>query len=769
MKWVELLESTDPPPLPDLHPLVSRALLQRGIHTPEAAWAFLDPDRYSPVPATDIPGLAEAVERTLQAIRHHLPICVWGDFDVDGQTSTTILVQTLHDLGAEVSYHIPVREKESHGVNIPMLNQVIDTGVRFILTCDTGISALQAADFAHRRGVELVITDHHDLPEQLPAAAAITNPKFLPEGHALATLSGSGLAYKLAEELYTRSGRAGEAEALMDLAALGLVADVAGLTGEARYIVQRGIQLLRNSQRPGLQALFEFARLNPDHLTEEHISFEIAPRLNALGRLSDANPAVEFFTTSDAKRAAVLANVLEGLNIQRQSLCTQVQRAAEAKIKEKPELLEQPMLLLEGPNWPGGVIGIVASHLVERYHKPTILLTLAPGEPARGSARSVEGFNITAAIARQSDLLLGFGGHPMAAGLSLETDKLPQFRVRLQKTAETMIGSIPEESQLPISAWMGLEELNLDLVHAIETLAPFGPGNEKLVLATREVTLVSAAKIGHTKEHLKLTVRDEAENTQDVLWWGGAEAELPEGRFDLAYTLRASDWRGASQLQMELVDIRLVEPEKIEVHGPETEVVDLRQAPNPAAALESLRSQASTVIWAEGDAKKSVGGCDRNELVEAAQLVIWTTPASPKELAAALEVVRPRKVFLLAVNGREQTPEAFLSRLAGLVKYVLHERGGRVSWEELAAATAEKATSVRAGLEWLEARGQVRVHVDAEAGLSLSAGTGERDQAAMQCCMETLCSLLEETAAYRAYFQGTEKEDLLPKHEKLKN
>jgi single-stranded-DNA-specific exonuclease len=763
MKWIDPPDLPAVAPLPGLHPLVAHALAQRGITTAKAAQAFLDPNHYKPRAAGEIPGLTAAAERVERAIRAQEPICVWGDFDVDGQTSTTILVQTLRELGADVTYHIPVRATEGHGVNVPVLTGIIDGGARLILTCDTGIGAHHAVDYARSRGVEVIITDHHDLPESLPQAAGLADPKLLPEGHPLSTLSGSGVAYKLAEELYTHFGRDEEAARHLDLACLGLVADLARLTGDARYLVQRGLDALRNTRRLGLQILMEVARLKPENLTEEHIGYEIGPRLNALGRLGDANPAVDLFTTADPARARTLVMMLEGLNAQRQLLTSQVTQAAEALLKHNPSLVEQPVIVLSHADWPGGIVGLAASRLVERYRKPAIVFTNPPGEPARGSARSVEGVNISAAIARQKDMLLNFGGHPMAAGLSLQADRLPEFRRRLGKTILDMVGEAPAEGQLELNEWLNLGEVSPELAGALESLAPYGPGNEKLVLATRNLHLLSSMQIGRNKEHLKLELADEMNGSHPVLWWNGAGESLPEGRFDLAYSVRAVDWRGKQQVQIELVDLRPAETEAAEIAGPKLEVVDYRNSKESIKILEGLRRQASTLIWAEGEDKKGVDGKDRTELAEADRLVIWTIPPSPEELRLALEKVHPKTVYLFAVTKPVEPPVAFLSNLIGLLKYTIHQRNGKATWSELAAATAQKPVTVRNGLGWLVALGEFNLKAGADEEIFVSIGTSAKNPESASKVWGEIQALLSESAAYRANFKRASKESLLPK------
>jgi single-stranded-DNA-specific exonuclease len=763
MDWIEPPPINSPAPLPDLHPLVAQTLLRRGLRTATAARAFLDPQAYTPTPAIQLPGLASIADHLEEAVRSHTPICVWGDFDADGQTSTTILVQTLQELHADVTFHIPVRESESHGVNLRHLQEIIERGAKLILTCDTGITAHAAVDYARTRGVEILITDHHDLPEFLPKALAITNPKLLPEGHPLSTLSGSGVAYKVAEELYARFGRPEEINRQLDLAALGLVADLARLTGDARYLVQCGLAALRNTQRLGLQTIMEMAELSPANLTEEHIGFVLGPRLNALGRLADANPAVELLTTRDPMRARVLANQLEGLNTQRQLLCNQVTRAAEAQLRADPTLLAQPILVLGQPAWPGGVVGIVASRLVERYHKPAILFSTPVGQAAHGSARSIEGLNITAAIAVQKDLLLNFGGHPMAAGLSLETEKLDEFRRRLSKTVSDMMDGIRTERGVEIDGWLTLPEATLDLAKALERLAPYGPGNEKLTLATPGLRIQSKTPIGRNQEHLKLNVFDEDGNSRTVLWWNFAEEKdsLPEGRIDLAYSLSASDWRGTPQVQIEFVDFRMLAGQPVDVKGSQLEVIDYRNENDLSQILSTLREQSSIMVWAEGEQKKQVGGKDRNELAPAEALVIWTIPPSPQELHLALEKVHPKIIYFIGASALVETPEAFIARLAGLLKTVINARAGKITWSALAAATAQRMVATRIGIRWLVSQGTIVIDMENGDDLVILKGASMKSSAEAAKLWEEMKVLLLETAAYREHFMRADKDSLL--------
>lgn len=734
-----------------LPPLIAQTLLRRGISSPVEAEAFLYPEKN---PSSQFPEIEKAVDLIQVAIRNKERICVWGDFDVDGQTSTALLVQTLRALNADVVYYVPVRGKESHGVHIESLKPIIDNGATLLLTCDTGITAHEAIDYANTHGLTVIITDHHDLGETLPNAKVIINPKLLPEEHPLRNLAGVGVAYKLAQALldirYSNTDSLISSIELLDLVALGLIADVALLQNETRSLAKQGIEQLRNTNRLGLRVMAELAGAAFDTLTEETIGFTFAPRLNALGRLGDANPAVELLLTNDSARARVLATQIEGLNAQRRMLTKQVLDAAEVQLKENPDLLNQPAIILSHPNWPGGVVGIVANKLVDRYHKPAILFNESEDGILRGSARSIEGLHITEAITTQRDLLMGFGGHPMAAGMALHKDNLPAFRKGLGKAIEKQLGDVVfEEPTLQIDAWLGLNDLSLDLADSLELLAPFGAGNPQLTLATRNVTLKSAIALGKTREHLRLNVEDEHGNVDSVLWWSGAGEELPptETKFDIAYTLRATTYRGQRQVTLQFKEFRVTEEIPVEIRETKVEIKDMRLN---VSMFERLNVQ--TLIWAEGADKAK--GKARFELAPAAELAIYTTPPSPAELRKALEVVKPKIVYVVAKPPAEQKPDEFLTYLAGLCKFVLNQRSGKTTVSELAAASAARPSAIELGLEWLAAGGQLTVSIEDDAVL-LSKEKQKKNPYLQAELFIALRGVLNETSAYRNYVMTT--------------
>jgi single-stranded-DNA-specific exonuclease len=739
------------------HPLIAETLIRRGVETVAAARAFFEPSRYEPAPADDLPDLTRAVERLRQAIATGEPLAVWGDFDADGQTSTALLLETLWGLGAKAMFRVPTRH-EGHGLHRLGLQHLVEAGARLILTCDTGVTAHAEAAYLAQRGADLIITDHHVPTEHLPPAVAVVNPHRLAAGHPLAALTGVGVAYQLARGLDPDL-----AERALDLTALGTVADVGTLVDDNRYLVQRGLEALRATRRPGLRALYDTAGLRPDGLTEEHLAFVLGPRLNALGRLADASDGVDLLTTGDELRARTLATELEGLNARRQFLTRQVTDAALAQVESQPALLrEQQALVLSHPTWPGGVLGIVAGRLAERFGKPTVLITAPENELARGSGRSVPGVDLIAALRACAPLLQRFGGHAAAAGFSIDAERIPELRAALSRAITEQVETIPEQ-ELVVDDYVELPVLSLELVADINRLAPFGRGNPPLTLAVRDLKVVGEAPIGRMEEHRRVTVEDAQERRQTVFWWQGADRALPEGPFDLALSPRASDYRGMPELQLEWIDAREHAPAPTVVRrAPAIDVRDYRQEPEPRSLLRGLAADADVEIWAEGTAPEGVESRTRSELGPSPRLVLWTLPPGRREYRVAIDRVQPRELIVFGRDAGLDGAVPFLEGLAGLVAFALNRREGWLDLAAVAARLGHRPLTVEAGLAWLEAGGQLRALERGDDAWRLARGAGQAEPEAVDEARLRLDALLAETAAYRNYLRTAPVEALLP-------
>ena len=738
--------------------LVAQTLVRRGIRSPSAARAFLTPESYIPALPTDLPDLAAAVERLQQAIEHREPVAIWGDFDADGQTSTALLLETLRALGARVTARVPTRQ-EGHGLHLHGLEQLVAGGARLILTCDTGVTAHDAVTRANQLGAGVIITDHHVPAAELPPALAVVNPHRLTPAHPMADLTGVGVAYQLARALDPDT-----AARSLDLVALGTVADVGTLTADNRYLVQLGLEALRHTTRLGLLAVYNSADLRPEGITEEHVGFVLGPRLNALGRLADAARGVELLTTADATLARTLATEVEGLNARRQWLTKQVTSAALSQIERYPSLLsDYHALVLSHDEWPGGIIGIVAGRLAERLGKPTLLISTPEGQLARGSGRSVPGVDLVAALTACAGpvprapsgsgepLLKGYGGHPGAAGFSINRERVNEFRAAFSRAVAAVAEAISDPT-VAIDAYVELPDLTLDLVADISRLAPFGRGNPALTLAVRDLRIASHTTIGRTGEHLRITIEDARDNTQTVFRWQGADQPLPGGLFDLALSVRASDYRGMAEVQIEWIDARQQEPEAVEIEpAPTIEIRDYRGVTNPEEVLRALVAGGDMQVWAEGHAPSAVEVRTRRDLGPCQRLAVWTMPPGPHQWQAALDRAQPEEVILFAQDPGLDEREAFLRELAGLVKFALRARRGQVELERAAARLGHRASTIATGLEHLEATAVLAIVERGEESWQIEAATGQPDAETSELTGARLDTRLAETAAYRQY------------------
>ncbi len=690
-------------------PIIARILAQRGILDPETASGFLDPHQYRPAPPEALPDLTTAVQSLSTAIDERDHILVWGDFDVDGQTATALLVDGLRRLDAVVTYHIPDRLSDSHGIQINHLERLIaERAPRILLTCDTGILEHPAVEFANANGLTVLISDHHDLPRDgvLPAATAVVNPKRLKPDHPLRSLPGVGVAFKLMQALYTHYELPDvEVERLLDLVALGIVADVAEQTRDTRYLLQRGMEQLQHTDRVGLQALFEVAGLNPQHLTTESIGFQLGPRLNAAGRLADATRAVELLLTRDRRTAALIAAELDALNRKRRVLQREILAAAESMLMAKSNLLDHAALVLYQPGWHPGLIGIVAGQLAERFGRPCVLLTSDPeGELARGSARSAPGHDIGAAISAQADLLVAYGGHPGAAGLSLPVANIDRFRRRLSKSLEeSYSGDGPQP--LLIDAEVALEAITPEFAEDLFRLAPFGEGNPPITLMTRDLTLANHATIGRENLHRRLTVTDGNGTIRQVLWWDGMEHPVPDGAFDLAFHLGWNTYQGRREMALTFVDFRdITPPDTALAQRPAREIVDWRAESLEQALEMFVNREPEGQVWAEGTHSDSIREATHHFLKATEALLIYTAPPSRATLNLALERTGAHRIYFAAgIPDDHASVSAFQRRLLGICRTTIIRWQGRGNLERMAGALGHPIATILWGLRLLAA------------------------------------------------------------------
>lgn len=543
---------------PKLHPLLVQVLYNRGVTTPEQVNAFLEPEALIGNPF-QMRGMNEAVERLRRAIRNGERIAVYGDFDVDGVTATALLVQTLESLGALVLPYIPHRIDEGYGLNQEALKQLLDQRVSVVVTVDCGVRSLPEVAYGKEIGLDMIVTDHHAPGDDLPDAFAVINPKQKLCSYPSKELSGAGIAFKLAQALLRVDGRVPLGtnqvritdEALVDLAALGTVADLVALVGENRALVKRGLAQLRQCERPGIQALMRQAALRPEVVDTGTIGYVLGPRLNAAGRLEHALMAFTLLTTQYPGEADDLAQKLEATNRERQRLTNEM--ATKAREAILSQIDSERLLFTADPEFPEGIIGLVASRLAEEFYRPAIAVHCGPDE-SRGSARSINEFNIVDALDECQDLLVRHGGHSMAAGFTVRNESLSELERRLKEIARRQLGDSELVASLSVDAEARLSDMTWDLQRALEQLAPFGYGNREPLFVSRGVAVRDFKAVG--TEHLKLLLGDgqvawDAIAFRQAAWIGS----LPR-RIDIAYHLEARPFNNEPRLQLNIKDLQ---------------------------------------------------------------------------------------------------------------------------------------------------------------------------------------------------------------------
>ncbi len=747
--------------------LLGEQLAKRGIISLEKAQAYLDPRTYKQSSPYDFEDMSSAIERINQAILNNERDGVWGEFDVDGQTSTALLVDGLRQAGAQVDFHIPNRARESHGIRLEFLKKFMQKGIDLLITCDTGITDNEALEYAADQGMDVILTDHHTPPEKLPPALAIINPHMLPKNHPMRNLAGVGAAYQVIRALFKEKGQEEQANSYLDLVALGTVADLAELSDENRFYTQKGLQQMNQNPRPALEAILSTSSISSSTITESIIGFTIGPRLNAVGRMDDANNNVEFLLSKDSVFVKQTAAKLEDLNSERKIAVNMVYQAAREMLEREPELTQFSALVLAKAGWARGVVGIAASKLSEDFNKPVILMNIQD-DIAAGSVRSVEGVDIIRCIRENTRFLNTFGGHPMAAGVSLNIDKLREFRASLSRTIDKYYQDIPSEKEIHIDGYLPFSNLNFDLVKEIESLAPFGSGNPPPVLVSRNLNKVKEIELGKNKEHRKLVLQNSEGESREALWWNANGKPLPSGQFDLAYYLRLNEYRGQRQVVLEWIDWQEHEPSIITLETPVfTQTIrDHRLSPQPLKNLDALAKEPDTCFWAEGLGNfGTLPSVNRTELKKSKTLAILTPPPSLSVLQNGLEKVMPEEVILFRLKTPDDSLEGFLNTLSGLVKYAISHYTGQMNNQKLAAALGQTRELIQLGLEWWTAHGDITLDKLDNGQYKVKKQTAGKnaDQQQLQSLTKSIQNLLNENAAFRSYYTRADPAFLLRK------
>ncbi len=548
--------------------IMAQVLVSRGLSTEAQAGKFLRSALSDMADPFLMTGMRTAAERLLSAVAAQEEIAVWGDYDADGITATSLLVRVLRNLGAHVRYHLPSRFTDGYGLNCDGIAELAQAGVALLVTVDSGIVSTEEVKLASQLGLDVIITDHHEPQEQLPSALAVLNPKL--GSYPFRGLAGVGVAFKLCQALCSLAGGEGifiprEAKdcchEYLDLVALGTVADVVPLLDENRIIVKAGLELLEDSRNAGLAAMVEGAGLKGKPLSAYHLGFILGPRLNAVGRLGDAQQAVELLLTDDPVQAKTLAGKLEELNRQRQELCAKLTEEVQKAIADQGQE-DAPVIVMGGEGWHPGIIGIVASRITESYQRPAILISWE-GDEGRGSGRSLPGFDLFAALTRCREHLIRYGGHAQAAGLTLRRDKLGQLREALAALTDEA-GFQGQGPVLELGAELPPSQLTFELLGELELLGPYGEDNPEPLFLASGLSVRNWNWVGNGARHLSLALEDHLGKTMKAIGFGMGDLAArmekylqSSQRIDLAYRPRLEQWRGARSISMQMHALRL--------------------------------------------------------------------------------------------------------------------------------------------------------------------------------------------------------------------
>lgn len=537
--------------------LVASVFYHRGITELSQVEPFLAADIRLSYDSELLPGIPQAVNRIYRALLTGENICIYGDFDTDGVTATALLVEGLSRLGAKVIPYIPHRLTEGYGLKLAALESLYRQGISLVISTDCGVTAVDPVEKSKALGIDIIITDHHMPPPELPRAVAIIDPKLSGSRYPFTELSGAGVALKLLQALFNSLGRGEELSGLMDLVALGTIADMVPLLGENRYLVKKGLELLNESPRLGIMEMLTQAGLKSGSLDSQTISWVIAPRLNAAGRLDHAMSSYQLLTTDSSEKAKSLAIWLQDKNTERQDLTTKALGVARLQVEERGM---KNLLFAGGTDFPVGICGLVASRLAEEFYRPAVV-AMTEEEISRGSCRSIPEFNIIEAMNHFQSLhgsFIQYGGHAQAAGFTILTRDLPGLADHLLELAETRLSGLDLRPRIDIDTEVRLPELGGNVFQTLQKLEPFGQGNPQPCFISRGVEVMECRLMGKGDEHLRLKLKQGGTVWDAVAFGMGGDRPAISSSLDIVYNLEVDRWNGNTTLRLNILDFSVL-------------------------------------------------------------------------------------------------------------------------------------------------------------------------------------------------------------------
>lgn len=705
--------------------LIKRLLFSRGIKTDKEIYEFLHPLEMTPYDPNVFVDMEKTIERLSNAVDNNEKIVIYGDFDADGVTSTSLLYKTFKYLGADVNYFIPDRDKQGHGFDTKALVKLMTTvKPKVIISVDCGISDVEAVNFINSFKIDVIITDHHEAPEELPKAFAIINPKApnaLDENltakdiESLTSLAGVGVAFKVAQGLLKHYNKTEFVYEILPFVAVGTISDIVPLIGENRYLVTKGLELISQGKHYGIKRLLESAGYKVEKgITSENIAFGVAPRINASGRLDTVEDAVKILISDNKQEIETSVISLNNFNKVRQELCQNMFLEAEEMLKQEGN--RNPAIILYKPEWHIGIIGIVASKLVEKYYKPTFLMTYSEEtQQFRCSARGVEGLSLYDIISANSELLDGFGGHKLAAGLyfSKEKSSFEQVKSALNKTLKEMLNGQELKPFIDVDTEVYPTDINVELVEEISQMEPFGASNPSPIFAIKNLKIKEKRLMGENKDHLRLTVQSGTCEFTCVRWQMGDISLVPGDMIDIAFHPQINEYNGNTSVQLIIDDIHsdmLKDDEPQEVG---LKLYDHRKKTNILPLVNDYvkNSKQNIMIFAESKAVKDLltpfsnlitKTFTREKVTPCDSLMFFDYPADKETFDYIIEEARPSSIHFMNYNIKYFDDKEFLTTFIKMLRYAEHNNEGKVNFLRCSSALGKSVETVLTLLDLFE-------------------------------------------------------------------